>query len=94
MTDDTTSQDPIIIAPMLATASFWIHAIGFVTVLFGVSLNADTTQSIAQFCVSAVAVASIAYGYYLHRTHIVKVAVTANAAINSANSTIATLKGN
>jgi hypothetical protein len=94
MTDDTTSINPIAIVPMLSTLSFWIHAIGVITLVFGITLNADTTQDIAQFLVSGVAVASLAYGYYLHRTHIVKVATTANATINSANATIATLKGN
>ena len=94
MTDDTTSVNPIAIVPMLSTLSFWIHFIGVVTLVFGISLNADTTQSIAHFLVTGVAVASLAYGYYLHRTHIVKVATTANVSINTANATIATLKGN
>jgi hypothetical protein len=94
MTDDTNSIDPIAIVPMLSTLSFWVHLIGVVSLVLGVSLNADTTQSIAQFLVSGVAVASLAYGYYLHRTHIVKVATTANAKIDDANATIATLKGN
>jgi hypothetical protein len=91
MTDDTTAINPIAIVPMLSTPSFWIHAIGVVTLLFGISLNADTTQSIAQFLVSGVAVASLAYGYYLHRTHIVKVANTANDKITTANATISAL---
>jgi hypothetical protein len=94
MTDDTSPLNPIAIMPMLSTLSFWVHLIGVIKLIFGISLNADTTQSIAQFLVSGVAVASLAYGYYLHRTHIVKVATTANATINSANATIATLKGN
>jgi hypothetical protein len=91
MTDDAPSLDPIAIVPMLSTLSFWVHLIGVVTLIFGVTLNADTTQSIAQFLVSGVAVASLACGYYLHRTHIVKVANTANDKISTANATISAL---
>lgn len=83
MTDDTSSQNPIVIAPMLATASFWVHAIGTVAMIAGLSLSAADIQMIAQFCTDAVALFCFVYGYYLHRTHMVKVATTANATISS-----------
>jgi len=91
MTDDTNSQDPIVIAPMLTTASFWIHAVGSVAMIAGLSLSAANIQLIAQYCADSVALFCLIYGQYVHRAHIVKVATTANATINSANATISAL---